>query len=73
MKKLIKILIGYFIIILFKIFNKFYNFKFFHLYTERIGHLTTDLDSALFVVPKNTIIFVGHEYVENNLYLIGNG
>lgn len=69
MKKLIKILIGYFIIILFKILNKFYNFKFFHLYTERIGHLTTDLDTALFVVNKNTIIFVGHENVANSFIL----
>ncbi len=60
MKKKIKIILGYLLIFIFKILNKIFNFKFFHLYTQRIGHLTTDLDSALFNVPKNTILIIGH-------------
>ena len=65
MKKKIKIILGYLIIFIFEILNKIFDFKFFHLYTERIGHLTTDFDSALFNVPKNTILLIGHGNVAN--------
>ena len=70
MKNLIKIIIGLIMIFVFKILSQFKKFKFFHLYSSRIGHLTLNFDAALLSVEKNTIIiFITDKTISNNFIL----
>ena len=70
MKNLIKIIIGLIMIFAFKILSQFKKFKFFHLYSSRIGHLTLNFDAALLSVEKNTIIiFITDKTISNNFIL----
>jgi putative glycosyltransferase (TIGR04372 family) len=70
MKNFIKTILGYIIIFICKIFNQFIKFKFFQLYSSRVGHLTLNFDAALLSVPKNTfIIFFLLNSVANSFIL----
>ena len=70
MKNLIKLIIGHVFLFIFKVFNIFIKFKFFHLYSTRLGHLTINFDGALLSVKDNTyIIFVLDKPVCNSYIL----
>ena len=70
MKNFIKTILGYIIIFICKILNQFVKFKFFELYSSRVGHLTLNFDAALQLVPKNTyIIFLLSDIIANSFIL----
>tara|TARA_B100000787_G_C16182831_1_gene292887 strand:+ start:91 stop:1290 length:1200 start_codon:yes stop_codon:yes gene_type:complete len=60
-KSIILYTFGCLIIPIFKIISLFIKFKFCHLHTKRIGHLTNNFDGALFCRPNNTLILFSHD------------
>lgn len=66
MKNFLKIILGNIFISFFKIIRQFIEFKFFHLYTSRIGHLALNFDASLLYLKKDTkIIFLTDKIVCN--------
>ncbi len=70
MKNLIKLILGRIFIFIAKVLNVFVKFKFFHLYSTRLGHLTINFDGALLSVKDGTyIIFILDKPICNSYIL----
>lgn len=61
MKSFTLSIFGCLFIPIFKFIGLFFKFKFCHLHTKRIGHLTTNFDGALFAVTNNTTILFSND------------
>lgn len=70
MKSIFLFSFGSLITPIFKILALFINFKFCHLHSTRIGHLTINFDVALLSVPKHTIILFSHDNNVANKYIL---
>jgi putative glycosyltransferase (TIGR04372 family) len=57
-------------ILILKILKYFIKFKFSHIHSSRIGHLTINFDNAILSVPENTFLLCFHDKkVANNFVL----
>lgn len=70
MKFIVLFSLGILVIPFLKIFNIFIKFKFCHLYTTRIGHLTINFDVALLSVSENTILLCSHDKKIANRFIL---
>lgn len=70
MKFIVLFSLGFLVIPILKIFNIFIKFKFCHLYTTRIGHLTINFDVALLSVSENTILLCSHDKKIANRFIL---
>jgi len=70
MKYIIKTILGYLLIPICKVLNKIIKFRFYHMYSSRIGHLTMQFDTVYKLVERDTFILVSTEKkVANNFIL----
>ena len=70
MKSIFLTIFGNIIIPILKILNLFIKFKFCHLHTTRIGHLTINFDVALISESKSSFILFSHDNNVANKYIL---
>ena len=70
MKSILLVIVGNLIIPICKLINFFFEFKFCHLYTRRIGHQTINFDVTLLSVSNEIFLLCSYDDFISNKYIL---
>lgn len=70
MKSFFLYFFGVLIILILNISKYFVRIKFCHIYSNRIGHLTINFDSAILLISENTFLFCTHDKKISNKFIL---